>query len=101
MTMAFTTLALVQTLHAFNARSQVESAFTRRLFSNAWLWAAVLACIGLQVAVVHVPFLQLALHTVALDATDWLLVVSFSLLPVVVVEAVKLVGRDHAPLATM
>ena len=93
MTIAFTTLALVQTFHAFNARSQVESAFTRRLFSNGWLWAALLACLGLQVAAVHVPFLQLPLHTVALEAADWSLVVGFSLLPVAVVEAVKLVRR--------
>jgi len=91
MTIAFTTLALVQTVHAFNARSQMESAFTRRLFTNGWLWAAVLACFGLQVAVVHVPFLQLTLHTVTLDAADWSLVLSFSLLPVAVIEAVKLV----------
>ncbi len=85
---------------ADNARSQVESAFISRLFSNAWLWGAVLAWIGLQVAVVHVPFLQLPLHTVALDAADWLLVVSFSFLPVVVVEAVKPVGRYLAPRAS-
>ena len=40
-TMAFMTLALAQVFHAFNARSQARSAFTSRLFTNGWLWAAV------------------------------------------------------------
>jgi Ca2+-transporting ATPase len=39
--MAFMTLALAQVFHAFHARSQVRSAFTSRLFTNIWLWAAV------------------------------------------------------------
>jgi Ca2+-transporting ATPase len=92
-TIAFTTLAFVQVFHAFNARSQTASAFTRLLSTNAWLWAAVLACLALQVAVVHVPFLQLPLHAVALDAADWLLVLSFSLVPVAVIETIKVVRR--------
>ena len=50
--MAFMTLALAQVFHAFNARSQRRSAFTPRLFTNGWLWAAVLLCLLLQVAAV-------------------------------------------------
>ena len=49
-TMAFLTLALAQVAHAFNARSQRRSVFTSRLFTNGWLWAAVLVCVLLQVA---------------------------------------------------
>ena len=50
--MAFLTLALAQVVHAFNARSQRRSVFTSRLFTNGWLWAAVLVCVLLQVAAV-------------------------------------------------
>ena len=63
-TMAFMTLALAQVVHAFNARSQRRSAFTAALFTNGWLWAAVLACLLLQAAAVYVPLLQRVLHTV-------------------------------------
>jgi P-type Ca2+ transporter type 2C len=87
------TLALAQTFHAFNARSQMDSAFNKRLFTNKWLWGAVVMCVLLQLAAVYVPFLQTVLRTVPLSLSDWGLVLSFSLLPVVVVEFVKVVRR--------
>jgi Ca2+-transporting ATPase len=69
-TMAFTTLMLFQMFNVFNARSDEQSAFSH-LFTNAWLWAASGLSVGLQIAVVHVPFLQLAFGTVALTPGDW------------------------------
>ena len=92
-TLAFMTLALAQVFHAFNARSQRRSAFTARLFTNGWLWAAVAGTTVLQVAAVYTPFLQGILHTVPLTATDWVLVLGCSLAPVCVVELVKLGQR--------
>jgi Ca2+-transporting ATPase len=88
-TMAFMTLALAQIFHAFNARSQQRSALTDRLFTNGWLWGAVLACLGLQVAAVYVPALQATLRTVALTAADWGIIAASSLAPLLVVELVK------------
>jgi P-type Ca2+ transporter type 2C len=93
LTIAFMTLALAQVFHAFNARSQMDSIFTGRLFTNRWLWGAVVLCILLQLAAVYVPFLQTVLRTVPLNLSDWGLVLGFSLLPVAVVELVKLTSR--------
>ena len=90
-TLAFMTLALAQVFHAFNARSKRHSAFTARLFTNGWLWAAVAACSLLQLAAVSVPLLQSVLHTTPLTFGDWGMVLACSLAPVVVVELVKLV----------
>jgi Ca2+-transporting ATPase len=70
-TMAFTTLTLFQVFNVFNARSDERSAFSG-LFRNRWLWGAVGLSLALQVAVVHVPFLQQAFSTVSLTAGDWL-----------------------------
>jgi Ca2+-transporting ATPase len=95
-TMAFMTLALVQVLHTFNARSQVHSAFTARLFTNAWLWAAVAVCLLLQLAAVYAPLLQTVLHTTPLTLTDWGVVLGLSLAPIAVVELVKLSARRLA-----
>jgi len=80
-TMAFTTLVFFSLFTVFNARSDERSAFAG-LFSNHWLWAAVLLSVALQAAVVHVPFLQKAFSTVALSAVDWLrcLVIASSVL---------------------
>jgi Ca2+-transporting ATPase len=69
-TMAFTTLMLFQIFNVYNARSDARSAFAH-LFTNTWLWVAVGASLALQVAVVHIPFLQRAFGTVALTGPDW------------------------------
>ncbi len=92
-TLAFMTLALAQVFHAFNARSQHRSAFTARLFTNGWLWAAVTTSLLLQVAAVYTPFLQSVLRTTPLTAADWGVVLTCSLAPVGVVELVKLGKR--------
>nr|WP_306441904.1 cation-translocating P-type ATPase [Methyloversatilis sp. XJ19-49] len=69
-TAAFTVLVLTQLFNCFNARSATASAF-RAAFSNRWLWAAVALSTALQVAVVHLPFLNLAFGTVPLSAGQW------------------------------
>jgi P-type Ca2+ transporter type 2C len=70
-TMAFTTLLFFSLFTVFSARSDEQSAF-RGLFSNGWLWGAVLLSLALQVAVIYIPFLQQAFSTVSLSAADWL-----------------------------
>jgi Ca2+-transporting ATPase len=70
-TMAFTTLMLFQLFNVFNARSDDESAL-KRLFTNRWLWAAVLLSLVLHVGVIYIPFLQQAFSTVGLRPGDWL-----------------------------
>lgn len=96
-TMAFMTLALSQIFHAFNARSQQRSAFTSRLFTNGWLWAAVGMCLILQAIAVYVPILQRVLHTVPPTISDWGVIAVCSLLPVAVVEFVKVIQRISNP----
>jgi Ca2+-transporting ATPase len=71
-TMAFTTVVLYSLFVVFNARSDKQSAFVG-IFSNKWLWGAVLLSFMLQVAVVYVPFLQQAFSTVSMSLDDWLL----------------------------
>ncbi len=92
-TIAFMTLALSQTFHAFSARSRSRSIFTARLFTNGWLWGATLICVLLQLAAVNVPWLRDVLHTAPLTGNDWGLIAAGSLLPVAVVELVKLLRR--------
>jgi P-type Ca2+ transporter type 2C len=92
-TMAFMTLALAQVFHAFNARSQTRSAFDDRLFTNGWLWAAVVLCLMLQAAAVYVPLLQQVLQTVPPAAADWGVIAACALAPVAAVELVKVTQR--------
>ena len=70
-TMAFTTLVFFSFLTVFNASSDKRSAFSG-LFSNKWLWGAVLMSLALQATVIYVTLLQQAFSTVPLSAGDWL-----------------------------
>jgi P-type Ca2+ transporter type 2C len=69
-TAGFTTLVLAQLFNALNARSETTSAF-HGLFTNRWLWAAILLGVMLQVAVVHVPFLQAAFGAASMGLAHW------------------------------
>ncbi|MDQ1275995.1 MAG: P-type Ca2+ transporter type [Euryarchaeota archaeon] len=71
-TMAFNTVVFFSLFVVFNARSDKQSALVG-LFSNKWLWGAVLLSIVLQAAVIYIPFLQQAFSTVSLRPGDWLL----------------------------
>jgi Ca2+-transporting ATPase len=71
-TMAFNTVVFFSLFVVFNSRSDKQSAFVG-LFSNKWLWGAVLLSVLLQVAVIYIPFLQQAFSTVSLSLGDWLL----------------------------
>jgi Ca2+-transporting ATPase len=91
-TMAFTTLVLAQLFNALNARSDRVSAF-HRLFTNRLLWAALALSVVLQVAVVHVPFLNDAFDTTPLGAVDWLICIGLASVVLFADEAKKLLQR--------
>jgi P-type Ca2+ transporter type 2C len=92
-TMAFTTLVFFQLFNVFNARSDTQSAF-KGMFSNKWLWGAVLLSILLQLAVIYVPFLQQAFSTVPLTFADWLRCVAAASSILWLRELSKVIGRE-------
>jgi magnesium-transporting ATPase (P-type) len=69
-TAGFTVLVLAQLFNCFNARSETRSAW-HGLFANRWLWATVLLSAVLQVAVVHLDFLNRAFGTAPLSLAQW------------------------------
>src|SRR4051812_20549688 len=69
-TMAFTCLTLAQFFNVFNSRSDLRSAFAG-IFSNHWVWVALVLSLVLQLLVTYVPPMQQAFGTVALSPTDW------------------------------
>jgi P-type Ca2+ transporter type 2C len=94
-TLGFTTLVFFQLFHTLDTRFEDRSAF-HALFANRWLWLAVTTSAGLQIAVVHVPFLQRAFGTVALDGRDWLVSIAVASSVVWACELRKLVARLRA-----
>jgi magnesium-transporting ATPase (P-type) len=95
-TMVFSTLVLAQIFNAFNARSDRVSAFVRP-FDNRILWASIGVTVLLQVAVVHVPFLQEAFDTAPLDLAEWAICLGLGSTILFVDEIRKLVVRRRQP----
>ncbi len=93
-TAAFTTLVFAQLFNTVNSRSETTSAFSH-LFTNRWLWGALAVTALLQVAVVHVPFLQRAFSTAPLDAHHWILCILMASLVLWVEELRKIVLRKR------
>ena len=90
--MTFTTLILFQLINSLSARSASESAF-HNPFSNRWLWAAILLSVGLQAALLAVPFLRHAFGVVTLNSGDWLLCVAIASTVLWVSEGDKYIVR--------
>ena len=91
-TAGFTVLVFACLLNCFIARSDTTSAFSK-LFSNPWLWGAITLSLVLQVAVVHIGFLNIAFGTTALAPEQWLLCAAMASTVLWVSELRKLLLR--------
>ncbi|WP_418892787.1 calcium-translocating P-type ATPase, PMCA-type [Limibacterium fermenti] len=94
-TMAFAVLALSQLFHVRNLHSNRQSSFKTSIFSNKPLIAAILASAAIMLVVLLVPALRDVFKLAAMDTTHWLYVIGLSLVPIVVVEVVKLFKINH------
>ncbi len=94
---AFTVLVLTQLFNCLNSRSHTTSAFVG-LFTNPWLWAALLTSLVLQVLVIHHPWLNHAFQTTPLSMSDWGMCSLAASLVLVGGEARKFVSRRFRPL---
>ena len=94
-TAGFTVLVFAHLFNCFNARSETTSAF-RHPFSNPWLWAAIALSAWLQVAVVHLPFLNMAFGTTPLSPDQWLVCAAMGSAVLWLSELRKLVNRALA-----
>lgn len=92
-TVGFTTLVLAQLFNALNSRSETQSAF-HHMTSNRWLWYAIGLGVVLQIMVVHVPFLQTAFGTTALDPLHWAVAIGMASIVLWAEELSKLVRRQ-------
>ncbi|MCC7539035.1 MAG: HAD-IC family P-type ATPase [Deltaproteobacteria bacterium] len=89
-TMAFCLLALSPLFHAFNCRSVTASLF--KLRTNVFLWGAVAVSAIVHLLTIFVPSLQPVFRTMGMSSAQWVLVLVLAVLPVVVIEIVKLFG---------
>jgi Ca2+-transporting ATPase len=95
-TMVFTILCLTQLGHALAIRSEKESLFKIGLFSNKYLFGAVLLTLILQMATVYVPFLIPIFKTAPLSFNELLVTLALSSIIFFAVEIEKFFKRRKA-----
>lgn len=92
-TVVFTVLTVSQLFHSLAVRSESASLFSIGLSSNPAMLGAVTLTLGLQLAVIYVPELNLIFHTQPLPLADLLVCLGLSSLVLVAVELEKWLVR--------
>jgi len=70
-TIAFCSVVAFEWFRAFNARSDEYTVFKLGFWRNRWLLMSISVAVMLQLAVVYLPFLQVAFGTVPLGINRW------------------------------
>jgi len=99
-TISFLTLAFAQLWHVFNMRDAGSGFLWNDVVRNGHVWGALLLCVSVLMAAVHVPVLAQVLDLEVPGATGWGLVLAFSLLPWAVIQAYLQFWPAAADLAT-
>lgn len=92
-TLSLTVLVMIEMFNALNAMSENSSLLNIGVFSNMWLWGAILLSTLLHCLILYIPFLANIFSTVSLDFKDWALVIAFSLPVVFIEEILKWISR--------
>ena len=93
-TMAFVTLSLTETVHAFNVRSLRHSLFSMKK-QNVVLWGAMLFALALTLTVVYVPALATIFGFICIGWQASLACVGLALSIMLFVEICKLIMRKR------
>ena len=93
-TYAFAVLSLSQLFHALNVRSE-QSMFKIGFFSNKKMTCAFIICFLMQCAVICIPSLSAIFGTVTLTLVQWRTVILLSTVPLIAVEAGKLLSNER------
>ncbi len=95
-TMAFAVLGFSQFFHIRNLHSSKRSSFRTGIFSNLPLLGAIFISALLLLAVLLIPSVSRIFGVVPMDRMHWLFVGALSLVPIAVVELVKMMGLNHS-----
>lgn len=90
-TACFVTLVVGELLRGYSARSETKSIFKMRIFENGYLNKTVLFSLAFLLATVYIPFLNKVFGMQALSATQFLIAIGFSIVPLIGGELSKLV----------
>ena len=90
-TITFAALIIAELLRAYSSRSQRHTLFKIGFFTNRTLVYGTLFSFILLLVVLYVPFIQPIFNTFSLGAKDWLAILEYAFIPLIVGELSKLI----------
>lgn len=94
-TVSFLVLAFAQLWHVFNLRERGTTLLHNDVVRNPYVWGAIVICVLLLLAAVYLPGLAVILHLGHPGYQGWLLVVGFSLAPLVVGQLIRKIVKTR------
>ena len=93
-TYAFSTLALSQLFHSFGIKNQNKSIFSKSTFNNSLLIISLFFGIIIQLLVTTIPSLAFIFKTTIISFTEFITILIFSIIPLVVHEIICLFKKS-------
>ena len=90
-------MVFIQNIHVFNCRSEQKSAFKVPLRNNWFVITGIIVTLGLQVAVMEIPFLSHFLETDSIPLTDLAFLFLIATVIFIVMEIYKLLMNLFRP----
>jgi len=90
---AFVTLAFAQLFHVFNMSSKRSNLFINEITRNKFIWMAQVICVALLLIVYAFPQMRLVLGLELMSPKLWMLSILAGLIPLVMVQAYKLIWK--------
>jgi Ca2+-transporting ATPase len=88
-TISFLTLAFARLWHVFNMRERGTSLLRNPITTNPFIWGALMLCTVLLLSGTYVPGLSLVLDMVDPGTDGWMLIIGFSLIPLILGQIAK------------
>jgi Ca2+-transporting ATPase len=88
-TVSFLTLAFARLWHVFNMRARGTSLIRNPITTNPFIWGALMLCTALLLGGIYVPGLSLVLDLVDPGRNGWMLIIGFSLMPLILGQITK------------
>lgn len=95
-TMAFVGLGIASRFYVFSIRGLTQAIFSYNPFQNQYVnWSTVFGFVMIMIAI-YVPFLNDILHTVPLGINEWLILIGYATISLIIYEVGKIVfiGRE-------
>ena len=94
-TFAFSTLALSQLFHSVGIKNMNKSIFSKDAFNNKLLIVSLIFGILIQMAVTMIPFLNNTFKTSQLTIVEFIVILVFSSIPLLIHEIVNIFKKDY------